>query len=155
MNALEAGTRWKLVVTVGVLVVSVCVVVRSAHRETRYFMVSQLVADGLARHDGEQLRVHGFVMAGTIVGDDAGRSFVLQQDGRRLRVFATGPVPDRFKDQVEVVVTGELVPGRQLAAAARRLRLAVEAGYALDSTALIMRCADWRERYAVSDNVFR
>ena len=155
MNALETATRWKLAVTLGVLTVSICVVARSAHRDTRYFMVGQLVEEGLARHDGEVVRVHGYVMAGTIVGDDVGRSFVLQQDGKQLRVFARGPLPDRFKDQVEVVVTGELVPGHQLADAARRLRLAPDDSYALESSALIMRCTDWRERYVRPDNVFR
>ena len=133
MNAIEAVTRWKLAVTIVVLAASVGVAVRSMHRDTRYFMVEELVEQGLENHVGEQLRIHGYVMSGTIAGDDNARTFVLQQDGKRLRVHAIGPVPDRFKDQTEVVVTGELVPRGGT--------------YVLESTELIMRCTDWRERY--------
>jgi cytochrome c-type biogenesis protein CcmE len=36
--------------------------------------------------------------------------FTLQRNGQQMRVFYTGIVPDTFKDEAEVVVTGRLTP---------------------------------------------
>lgn len=146
MNATEESTRWKVAITLAVLGGSAAAMSHSVHRDTPYFMVHELVDDGLARHAGQDVRAHGFVMGGSIVGDDRARSFVLEQGGKRLRVFATGPVPDRFKDQTEIVVTGEIVPAREVVDAAWRLGVALDDDHALVSSGVIMRCTDWRER---------
>src|SRR4051794_21083265 len=77
-----------------------------------YLMVDEVIArgDSIARRD---LRVHGWVEAGSIttkvIDGHTLRSFILQKDGKRLRVFARWEaVPDNFKDLSEIVAFGRL-----------------------------------------------
>jgi len=83
-----------------------------------YEMVDKLVAGNLDRWAGKELKVHGFVEAGTIVeqvvDQEMQRSFVLEKEGKKIRVFSKGPKPDTFKDQSEVVATGRLVPAKDM-----------------------------------------
>ncbi len=62
---------------------------------------------------GREMKVHGWVQPGTIreqvVGQEMHRNFVLQKDGKRIYVTHIGPKPDTFRDQSEVVATGNLV----------------------------------------------
>src|SRR5262249_7450431 len=97
---------------------------------------------------------HGFVEAGTIVqaavNQEMQRTFVLEKSGKRLRVFASGPVPDTFKDRSEVVATGHLVaPGPwQLVADSMcsehgrgcPVRGDAEQAWVLDATEVSARC---------------
>ena len=80
------------------------------------------------------------------------RTFVLQKGGKKIRVFSTGPKPDTFKDQSEVVATGRLVPAKDLAALADALckdkptglgcpvRVDAEQTWVVDSTELMAKC---------------
>ena len=59
---------------------------------------------------GKKLQVHGYVVPGSI-GKKADRleyRFDIQRNGKTMRAFYTGIVPDTFKDDSEVVLTGVL-----------------------------------------------
>ena len=61
----------------------------------------------------KNLKVHGFVEAGSIEehieGQATVRSFVLEYKGERIHVRHKGPKPDTFRDLSEVVAKGTLV----------------------------------------------
>jgi cytochrome c-type biogenesis protein CcmE len=79
---------------------------------SHYYLADDLIASGLRAHEGETLRVHGFVEAGSIeriYGDDLLHRFRLIWHGVGLPVRASGPLPDTFRDQSEVIVAGRLV----------------------------------------------
>ena len=73
-----------------------------------YLMVDEITP----AHEGRELRIHGWVQAGSIETTCLGRRYVLQRNGVKLRVLERGygaiaPV----KDQEELVVTGRIVNG--------------------------------------------
>jgi cytochrome c-type biogenesis protein CcmE len=74
-----------------------------------YKYVDEVMAEPAAWH-GKSLQVHG-----TVVPDSIGRKdnslewrFDLQRNGKVLRAYYTGLVPDTFKADSEVVLTGTL-----------------------------------------------
>jgi cytochrome c-type biogenesis protein CcmE len=102
----------KIVLTAAVAVACVGFGVVGVRPQPSYFLVEDLSASGLRAHEGEDLRVHGFVVAGTIaqhLADPSTHSFMLASRGVALRVVLHGALPDTFKDQSEAVVTGRLV----------------------------------------------
>lgn len=102
----------KIVLTGVVVTAAVSLLAAEPHREPRYYMADDLLASGLAAHEGETVRVHGFVETGSIerlYGDDLLHRFRLTWHGVGLPVLASGPLPDTFRDQAEVIVTGRLV----------------------------------------------
>jgi cytochrome c-type biogenesis protein CcmE len=95
-------------------------------------MVDDLMTSGdLAQWKDKEIKVHGWVLAGSIkqsvVNQDTFRTFVLQKGGKKIRVFSSGPVPDTFKDQSEVVATGEIVAASTKAELAKSLGVTLEA----------------------------
>ncbi len=107
---------------------------------TQYLMVDELIRDGFDPWLGHDLKLHGWVVAGSaqlVLRDGApGYSFVLQKNGQGLRIFADGPRPALVAAQAELVITGHLI-----AAAAPD----AEQPYALAATDLNTRCArDYR-----------
>ena len=69
-----------------------------------------------ARRDwkGKKLQVHGYVVPGSIgkKRDTLEYRFDIQRNGKMLRAYYTGIVPDTFKDDSEVVLTGSADAGR-------------------------------------------
>lgn len=61
---------------------------------------------------GKKLQVHGNVVRGSIgrKRDALEYQFDLQRNGKVLRAYYSGIVPDTFKDDSEVVLTGQLTP---------------------------------------------
>jgi len=100
-------------------------VLSSTSHAQHYEMVDKLVSKGLDSFKDKEIKVHGFVEAGSIhaatVNQETRRTFVLQKDGKKIRVYVTGPVPDTFKDSSEVVATGRLVPATKLQATADQI----------------------------------
>jgi len=112
-----------------------------------YMMVDELIKDGdLASWEGKELKVHGWVEAGSIVekvvNQEMHRTFILQKDGKRIRVFSTGPKPDTFKDLSEVVATGHVVKSTEMAELAKSMdvRLDPDMSYVVDSSELMAKC---------------
>jgi cytochrome c-type biogenesis protein CcmE len=62
--------------------------------------------------EGKSLQVHGTVVPGSIgrKRDSMEYQFELQRNGKVIRAYYTGIVPDTFKNDSEVVLTGRLTP---------------------------------------------
>ncbi|HLG59500.1 MAG TPA: cytochrome c maturation protein CcmE [Vicinamibacterales bacterium] len=62
--------------------------------------------------EGKSLQVHGNVVAGSIgrKPDSLEWKFDIQRGGKVLTAYYTGIVPDTFKNDSEVVLTGRLTP---------------------------------------------
>lgn len=62
---------------------------------------------------GREMKIHGWVQPGSIkeqiVDQEMHRSFTLQHSGKKIFVTHIGPKPDTFRDQSEVVASGNLV----------------------------------------------
>ena len=74
-----------------------------------YKYVDEVMAEPAAWH-GENLQVHGTVVPNSIGKKDNTLEwrFDLQRNGKVLRAYYTGLVPDTFKADSEVVLTGTL-----------------------------------------------
>jgi cytochrome c-type biogenesis protein CcmE len=142
-------TITKIALTIAVAVGGVGFMVYSSIGNAQHYkMVDELMADDLAQWQGKELKVHGWVEAGTIVekavtADQAvHRTFILQKGGKKIRVFSVGPKPDTFKDLSEVVATGRLVPAADAKAVADALGVQLDStqNYVVDATDLMAKC---------------
>lgn len=120
------ATLGKIILTCAVALGGGGFVVYSAFHDTEHYqMVNQLVGGGFDKWQDKELKVHGYVEAGTIiesvVNQETERTFILQKEGKKIRVFSKGPKPDTFKDQSEVVATGRLVPAKDMQSVADAL----------------------------------
>ena len=61
---------------------------------------------------GKNLQIHGYVVPGSIgqKPNSLDYRFDLHRNGKVIRAYYTGVVPDTFKDDAEVVLTGHLTP---------------------------------------------
>ena len=74
-----------------------------------YKYVDEVTAEPQA-WQGKPLQVHGYVVNGSIgrKRDKLEYQFDIQRNGKTMRAYYTGIVPDTFKDDAEVVLTGQL-----------------------------------------------
>lgn len=144
---MNKSTLGKIVLTAAVAVGGVgFLVTSSSSSAVHYFKVNELMASGLEQWTGKEIKVHGWVESGSIremiVNQETHRTFVLQVDGKKIRVFNSGPKPDTFKDQSEVVATGHLVAAAQDRKLGESLGVALESDlpYVLESSDLMAKC---------------
>jgi cytochrome c-type biogenesis protein CcmE len=144
---MQNSTLAKIALTAAIAVAGVGFFVKSTlGHTTHYKMVDELMAGDLAEWKDKEIKVHGWVLAGSIkqdvVNQETHRTFVLQKGGKKIRVFSNGPVPDTFKDQSEVVATGLIVPAKTKADLAASLKVTLEADldYVVDATELQAKC---------------
>jgi cytochrome c-type biogenesis protein CcmE len=144
---MQNSTIAKLALSAAVLVAGVAFFAKSAQTSTQhYYKVEKLLATDLAQWKDTQLKVHGKVVAGSIkekvVAQETMRTFLLENEGKKIRVFSKGPKPDTFKDQSEVVATGLVVPSAQMAAMADSLGVKIDSdmAYVVDSSELMAKC---------------
>lgn len=143
---MNRSTLGKIVLTGAVAVGGIAFVLKSSASAERYFHVEELMAKELPEWTGKELKVHGVVDAGSIVekieNQETQRTFVLQSKGKKIRVFNSGPKPDTFKDQSEVVATGHLVPAAELRPLAQKLGVAIESDmeYVVQASELMAKC---------------
>jgi cytochrome c-type biogenesis protein CcmE len=143
---MNRSTLGKIVLTAAVAVGGIAFVLRSSASAERYFKVEELMAKELPEWTGKELKVHGIVEAGTIVekiaNQETQRTFVLQSKGKKIRVFSSGPKPDTFKDESEVVATGLVVPAAEMKATAEALQVAIESDmpYVVRASELMAKC---------------
>lgn len=78
----------------------------------QYYKYVDEVAAAPHEWEGKTLKVHGNVVPGTIYRkqDSLDWKFDLQRNGRVITASYTGPAPDNFKDDAEVVLTGRFTP---------------------------------------------
>lgn len=76
-----------------------------------YKYVDEVMADSQSLQ-GRKLQVHGYVTPGSIgrKKDALEYRFDVQYRGKTLRAYYNGIPPDAFKDEAEVVLTGQLTP---------------------------------------------
>jgi cytochrome c-type biogenesis protein CcmE len=158
--AMQNSTVIKIVLTAAVAIGGVVFFVKSGIGSTQtYMMVDELTAGDLARYEGKEMKVHGWVLAGSIkekvANQETVRSFVLQKSGKKIRIFNKGPKPDTFKDQSEVVATGRLIPAAQAKdlAAALDIQLEPEITHVVESTELQAKCPSKYDGAQVNKNL--
>jgi cytochrome c-type biogenesis protein CcmE len=144
---MNKSTLGKIVLTAAVAVGGVGFLLKSSVSSAQhYMMVHELMSSDMGSWKDKELKVHGWVESGSIqeriVNQETRRTFLLQREGKKIRVFSEGPKPDTFKDQSEVVATGHLVPAAQKKALAESLGVAIESdvAYVLDATDLMAKC---------------
>jgi cytochrome c-type biogenesis protein CcmE len=76
----------------------------------QYYKYVDEVAGSESNWTGKKLQVHGYVVPGSIgrKKDTLEYRFDIQRNGKTMRAFYTGIVPDTFKADSEVVLTGVL-----------------------------------------------
>jgi cytochrome c-type biogenesis protein CcmE len=125
------STRFtKIAVTVAAACCVLGFVVYSSFGDAQYYKMVNEVMEKPEAWVGKDLKVHGFVEAGSIdekiVDQRVTRTFILENHGRRITVRNHGPKPDTFKDLSEVVAEGKIqLEGDQ---------------YVLESTNLMAKC---------------
>lgn len=105
--------KLKIGATVAVAVVGIGVIAASSLGDIEYYQyVDAVVANPKPLMDKKVIKVHGYVVPGSIQTDIRDqmtyRTFELERKGKTLKVRHRGVVPDTFKDQAETVVTGRL-----------------------------------------------
>ena len=139
-------TPWKILITVIVVLGGASFLVYSAVANTRhYMMVDELMGGDVSQWEKDTIQVHGLVQAGSVVVQPVGKendyTFVLQKNGKRIRVFFRGLAPDTFNDTAEVVATGKLLPAAELSARAEKLHVPIgDVKYVVDSHELSAKC---------------
>jgi cytochrome c-type biogenesis protein CcmE len=145
-EALIMTTPWKILLTVIVVIGGATFLVYSAvANSSHYKMVDELLAEDLTQWDGKAVQVHGWVQAGSIVERPIGKerdvTFLLQKNGKKIRVFFKGLTPDTFNDTAEVVATGRLVAASTVSARADAMKVPLaDAKYVVESTELSAKC---------------
>ena len=78
----------------------------------QYYKYVDEVAAVQHEWQGKTLQVHGYVVPGSILGtrDRLDWKFDLQRNGKVISATFAGPPPDNFKDDAEVVLTGQFTP---------------------------------------------
>lgn len=144
---MNKSTLGKIILTAVVAIGGVGFLVKSSVSSAQHYkMVDDLLSTDLAQWKGKELKVHGWVESGSIhesiVNQETHRTFLLQKGGKKIRVFSSGPKPDTFKDQSEVVATGHLVAAADRKQLAESLGVALESdlSYVVDSTDLMAKC---------------
>lgn len=108
--------------------------------------VDDITAGDLQQWDGRDLKVAGWVVTGSIVekviAQETHRTFVMHGfAGRKMRVFSTGPKPDTFTNESQVVSTGRIVPASELAHEAALLSVSLAPGeYVIQASDLSAKC---------------
>jgi cytochrome c-type biogenesis protein CcmE len=144
---MQNSTLAKIALTAAVAVAGVGFFIKSTRAHSQHYkMVDDLMKEDLSQWKDRELKVHGWVLAGSIreqvVNQETQRSFVLEKGGKKIRVFSMGPKPDTFKDQSEVVATGRLVPATEKAQLAESLGVKLEGdlAYTFEAKELQAKC---------------
>ena len=145
---MQNSTIAKIALTAAVATAGVVFFARSASTSTQHYkMVDELLAAGdLAQWQDKQMKVHGWVISGSIkekvVNQETMRTFLLQKSGKKIRVFSKGPKPDTFRDESEVVATGTVVPAASMELIAKGLDVRIDSDmpYVVDATDLMAKC---------------
>ena len=158
--AMQNSTVLKIVLTAAVAVGGVVFFVKTTMGNTQeYMMVDELMQGDLSRLEGRELKVHGWVLAGSIkekvVNQQTIRTFVLQKAGKKIRIFSKGPKPDTFKDQSEVVATGRLLAKDKAKemAAGLETQLENDLAYVVEATDLQAKCPSKYDGAQVNKNL--
>jgi cytochrome c-type biogenesis protein CcmE len=84
----------------------------SLGQSMQFYKYTDEVMANPAEWQGKSLQVHGYVVDGSIAMKPGTLEyrFDMQRNGKVMRAYYTGVVPDTFKGDSEVVLTGRLSP---------------------------------------------
>jgi cytochrome c-type biogenesis protein CcmE len=103
----------KILLSISIFGAAAGVLFYSSMGEAEFFKHVDEVLENPERYRDTSLKVHGNVEPGSIEEEirdqNIHRSFILQYEGQRIRVSHSGPKPDTFRDNSEVVARGTLV----------------------------------------------
>ena len=95
------GTLAKIASTAVVASAALILLTRSPVPNRPYYMVDELVSTDLSRLENAHLKVHGWVVPGsikeTVVDHQIKRTFLVRKNGKKMRVFSSGPKSDAFR----------------------------------------------------------
>jgi cytochrome c-type biogenesis protein CcmE len=100
----------KISVTAAVLVTAFSALLFTTLQDNlQYYKYVDEVAASQQDWQGKTLQVHGYVVPGSIgrKAESLEYRFDLQRNGQVITAYYTGPTPDNFKDDAEVVLTGQ------------------------------------------------
>ena len=100
----------KIGVTAAVLIAAFTALLFTTLQDNlQYYKYVDEVASAPHEWEGKTLQVHGYVVPGTIAQkpNTLDYRFDLQRNGKVVTAYYTGVVPDTFKDDAEVVLTGQ------------------------------------------------
>ncbi len=143
---MQNNTLVKIALSAAVVVGGAVFFMSSWGSASNYGMVDKLLAGDTSRWKDKEIKVHGWVIAGSIrvkiVDQETWRSFVLHHGGKKVRVFHKGPAPDTFKDESEVVATGKLIDASSMKALAAALQVPLEAdqAFVVEASELSAKC---------------
>ena len=101
----------KVGLTAGVLVAAFSALLFTTLQDNlQYYKYVDEVVGSQTDWSGKKLQVHGYVVPGSIgkKRDALEYRFDIQRNGKTMRAYYNGIVPDTFKDDSEVVLTGVL-----------------------------------------------
>ena len=157
---MQNSTLAKIALTTLVGVAGVGFFIKSTlDHSQNYKKVDELMATDLSSWGDKEIKVHGYVLPGSIkeqiVNQETQRSFILQNLGKKIRVFSIGPKPDNFQDQSEVVATGHLVAAadRKAMADALKVNLETDVAYVVDAKELSAKCPSKYEGAQINKNL--
>ena len=145
-DALEQPTRpSRLAIAAGIASACSLFLAAAAPPPNRYYMIDELVTSGDLSRVTSEIKVHGWVLPGTIekaTDGEARQSFVIHRNGKKLRIFHNGPLADTVRDQSELVATGSLIPAEDATELAAGLGVTLEDDlpYFLDVTSISAKC---------------
>jgi cytochrome c-type biogenesis protein CcmE len=106
-------TIGKVILTGILLIAGGGFLIYSSLQDAQYYEFVDEVSAKPADYVGKDLKLHGYVVAGSIDdhidGDVKQQFFVLQRGGKEIRIHHLGPKPDNLKPRSEVVAQGRLI----------------------------------------------
>jgi cytochrome c-type biogenesis protein CcmE len=110
LNPVSSKRRLKFLVGgafVALLVVGLVVYALAREGSTAYFMTTTELAERGTLPPGEEYRVNGTVVPGSIAQDGVETTFTITDGTTEMTVLTEDPLPDTFKDNSEVIARGE------------------------------------------------
>jgi cytochrome c-type biogenesis protein CcmE len=104
------STVLKIVLTASLVVAGGGFLVYASLDDAQYYEFVDVVAKQPEKWEGRDLKLHGYVVPGTIKDEGGGThwSFVLERNGEKVAIDFQGVKPDNLKDRSEVVAQGKL-----------------------------------------------
>jgi cytochrome c-type biogenesis protein CcmE len=110
---MKKKTLYKVLLTLGVVLFGGGFLFYSSVGNAQHYKMVDDLMKSPAEWVGREMKVHGWVQPGSIkeqiVDQEMHRTFILQHSGKKIVVTHIGPKPDTFRDQSEVVASGNLV----------------------------------------------
>lgn len=110
---MKKKTLYKVLLTLGVLLCGGGFLFYSSIGNAQHYKMVDDLMKAPSDWVGREMKIHGWVQPGSIkeqiVDQEMHRTFVLQHSGKKIVVTHIGPKPDTFRDQSEVVASGNLV----------------------------------------------